>query len=125
AEPTEPGPVDGIELPPGADGAYRPSSAVVSFSAQEIASVMLVLARDEVALGELARARAVSAEVRRFAESMIDDHTRAAERLASIVRSAEPERDPTARVLARLGELVRLDLAAVSTEGVDITYMTA
>jgi predicted outer membrane protein len=121
-DPATPQGVDRGEDPTGTD---RPISSIVSFSPREVASVMLVMNRDEIAQGEIAAGRATSDEVRVFARRMVEDHASAAQRMESIVTQVEVERDPTARVLSRHAALLRQDLEQVPAAEVDITYMTA
>lgn len=98
-----------------------------SFRPAEIASMLLVFNEGEVAQARVARERARSEAVRGFAALMIEDHSEAAEHLRSgpLARLGASDRDATARILARHGDLITRDLEADSDDLFDLAYMTS
>ncbi len=100
-----------------------PGASAAVFNANEIASIVFVINQGEVAQAELAQQKAVSPEVRSYADRMATEHTQAIQRIQTLGQ-ASPN-DPTAAVLARHEQLIAQDLGQQSGPDFDVSYMTA
>ena len=90
--------------------AQRPSEPVTRLDSREFVNRMAVAGMAEVELGKLASERAMDADVKAFAQTMVRDHSRADDELARIAKQLDipvpTQLDPIHRELAdRLSKL--------------------
>ncbi len=105
----------------------RPAAAPLGPA--EIADIVLVVNMGEVAQARLAEQRARNEHVREFARRMREDHGQALQRMRQLMGGEtrgrmQMPRDPSARLMARQGELITKDLESQQEEMFDLAYMT-
>lgn len=117
----------GASVAPPTDG-----DELATFSPTEVISIVEALHLGEVAQGQLAVDQAVSQDVKAFAQHMVTDHQKGAQKIAKLlgtpVRAETPQirlqRDPTAAIIMQQGELVTNDLKTKTGPAFDLAYMT-
>lgn len=117
---------------PGPQGAVRaeqnagaPVQGVATFTAADVALIVLVLEQSSIAQAQIAQERALTMEVKTYASKMIRERTDAMDRLQKILDRTTPRsEDPTPplfeRELSRSHEYLRAQEA-----GFDLPFMTA
>jgi predicted outer membrane protein len=99
---------------------------VATFTAAEVARIVLVYQETAIAQARLAGERGATIEVKTYASRMIRERTEAADRLASILLQLGPRSDdPTPGILAREGLRTNAALAELSKGDFDLPFMTS
>ena len=98
---------------------------VATFTAADVARIVLVLEQSSVTQARLAEERATTMEVKTYAARIVRERTEAMDRLAAILARVTPRsEDPTAPIFEK--ELARSHDWLVSQEsGFDLPFMTA
>lgn len=98
---------------------------VATFTAADVARIVLVLEQSSLAHARLAEQRATTMEVKTYAARIVRERTEAMDRLAAILARATPRSDdPTAPIFEK--ELARShDWLLAQESGFDLPFMTA
>lgn len=105
--------------------AGTPVQGVATFTAADVARIVLVLEQSSVAQARLAEERATTMEVKTYAARMVRERSEAMNRLAAILERVTPRsEDPTAPIFEK--ELERShDWLRAQETGFDLPFMTA
>jgi putative membrane protein len=111
------------------DGTSCPVAADIGLPAlsdEEITQVVLTVNMGEIQQGELARQQATNAEVRRFAEQMVQDHTAANQELQTRLQALgiTPRESPLSQQLMAESNQLLAILRSIADAGTfDLVYM--
>jgi len=91
----------------------------------QIAAIVVAANQVDIDAGQLARQKASSAEVKKFAEQMVTDHTGVNKSAVALVTKlgVTPEENPTSRALAAGGEKNVQKLGSLSGAAFDTAYI--
>ena len=99
---------------------------VATFTAAEVARIVLVYEETAIAQARLADERGATIEVKTYAGRMIRERTEAASRIGSLLERIGPRSDdPTPGLLARSGLMTNAALAELSKGDFDLPFMTS
>lgn len=100
-------------------------SGVATFTASDVARILLVLENTAIARARLAEQRAATIEVRIYAASIVADRTAALDRLGAILRRLkQPSEDPTPGLIESDTERANDVLATLEKGTFDLPFMT-
>ena len=107
------------------DPAGAPVRGVATFTAADVARILLVLEQTAIEQARIAEAQGVTIEVKMYAARMVRERSEATERLAAILARVPRTEDPTPAILEREMQRTTDALAAMPRGEFELPFMTA